>query len=216
MTRRIAPPALLLALMAPVPALAADDESQAWLSESVTMEVDRSTLVTLDSNQRARPAGSDGDQYQLRLSVDRQIAPSVRIGGGMLYGFSDTEREMRLHQQLTVTQGVLSSRTRIEQRFFEDAARAGWRLRQRVQAELPLDRDRDWSLILNGELFFHLNRPRPKDEAGLAMLRNQIGLRRRINDRLAIQLTYLRQQSLRAHRPDSVAHVPWLALNWRF
>ena len=95
------------------------------------------------------------------------------------------------------------------------ADRASWRLRQRVQASVPLDAAKRWTLIAATELMFHLNRARPNDKLGLAVMRNQIGLRHPIARALDAQLLYMRQQSFRDGRPDAVAHIPWLTLSWK-
>ena len=87
--------------------------------------------------------------------------------------------------------------------------------RQRLQASVPLDPAKQWTMIAVTEFFFHLNRARPSDRTGLAVMRQQIGLRHPIGKNLDAQLLYMRQQTFREARPDVVAHIPWLTLSWR-
>ncbi|NWK94766.1 DUF2490 domain-containing protein [Sphingobium lactosutens] len=197
-------------------AWAATEESQAWMTEHVTIRADQDNLVSIDSSQRARSDGrSGGEQFLARIGIDHRMTPAVQLGGGVAYLNSEVDQEMRLYQQLTLTRGLWLSRTRVEQRFFDNASEASWRLRQRVQASVPVDRAKQWTLIAAGEFFFHLNRARPGDRTGLAMMRHQIGIRHPIARAVDAQLLYMRQQNFREGRPDVVSHIPWLTLSWR-
>lgn len=212
------PCALLLAstALAATPASAATSETQAWATQSVTIRADRATIVTLDSSQRARAdAASGGEQFLVRGTIDHGIAPGVQLGGGLAWLKSEGDQEMRLFQQATLTRGIWTARTRLEQRFFDNADTASWRLRQRVQAAIPIDSAKQWTLIAATELMFHLNRARASDKTGLAVMRHQIGLRHPIGKGVDAQILYMRQQTFRDARPDAVAHIPWLTLSWR-
>lgn len=207
--------ALLLAATSLAPAAAATSETQAWISESLVIKASDADTVSLDTSQRFRRDSSNGEQQTVRVLLDHRIASGVQIGGGIAYFHSEPEQELRLFQQATFSKGVWVARTRIEQRFFDTADQASWRLRQRVQASLPLDAAKKWTLIAATELMFHLNRVRPSDKTGLAVMRNQIGLRHPISKAVDAQLLYMRQQTFRENRPDAVAHIPWLTLSWK-
>jgi hypothetical protein len=207
---------MLFAMATSSPASAATQESQLWMTEMATIAVGKADLVTIDSSQRARSdAGSGGEQFLARIAIDHRIAPAVQLGGGMAYLKSEVDQELRFHQQVTLSKGIWLSRTRMEQRFFDNADTASWRLRQRVQASVPLDSAKQWTAIVATELFFHLNRARASDKTGLATMRHQIGLRHPVNRHLDAQFLYMRQQNFRDGRPDVVTHVPWLTLSWR-
>ena len=194
---------------------AATDETQAWITESLTIKASDADTVSLDLSQRFRRDSSNGDQQTARILLDHRIAKGLQIGGGFSFFHSGPEQELRLFQQATVTRGIFLARTRIEQRFFDTADRASWRFRQRVQATIPLGIPKGPSLIAATEFFFHLNRARPSDKTGLAVMRQQIGLRQPLSKSLDAQLLYMRQQTFRDNRPDAVVHVPWLTLNWK-
>ncbi|WP_176591594.1 DUF2490 domain-containing protein [Sphingobium sp. EM0848] len=206
---------LLIALSAATPAAAATSETQGWMTESVIVKASDADTVLIDTSQRFRQDSSNGDQQVARISLDHRIATGVQIGGGFAYFHSGPEQEMRLFQQLSMAKGIWLARTRIEQRFFDTADKASWRLRQRVQASVPLDRARQWTLVAATELMFQLNRAKPSDKLGLAVMRNQIGLRHPITKALDAQLLYMRQQTFRDGKPDAVAHIPWLTLSWK-
>lgn len=198
------------------PAIAATQESQMWITESATIRASKADLVTIDSSQRARSdAGSGGEQFLARIAIDHRLTTLLHVGGGIAYLKSEVDQELRLFQQVTLGKGIWLARTRMEQRFFDNAERASWRLRQRVQASVPLDRAKRWTAIAATELFFHLNRARASDKTGLATMRHQVGLRHPINDHVDAQLLYMRQQTFRDGRPDVVSHIPWLTLSVR-
>ncbi|QGP78902.1 DUF2490 domain-containing protein [Sphingobium sp. CAP-1] len=207
---------MLLTMVTPATAMATDSESQAWLTEQVSIRIDEANILTVDSSQRLRSDGkSGGEQFLARIGLDHAIAPHLQLGGGMAYLTSEVDQELRLYQQAIVTSGVWLSRTRLEQRFFSTADDPSWRLRQRMQANVPVDGRKQWTIVAATEFFFHLNRVRPSDKSGLAMMRNQIGLRHPIAKALDAQLLYMRQQNFRDGRPDIVSHIPWLTLSWR-
>lgn len=214
-------PLSLLAGILPViamlsPALAATQESQMWITEMATIHASKDDLVTIDASQRARSdTGSGGEQFLARIALDHRISPAVQVGGAIAYLKSEVDQELRFHQQVTLSKGIWQARTRMEERFFDNVDTASWRLRQRLQASVPLDRAKQWTMIAVTEFFFHLNRARPSDRTGLAVMRQQIGLRHPIGKNLDAQLLYMRQQTFREARPDVVAHIPWLTLSWR-
>lgn len=211
---RLAALACLCAAATPA-AHAADEEAQLWLGASATMKASPGDIVTVDIGQRFRRDRSGGEQQLARVTLDHGVANNVQIGGGFAYFLSGPEQELRTFQQLTVSHGIWQSRTRLEQRFFDTTDEASWRLRQRIQASIPLDSAKRWTMVAAGELFFHLNRAKPGDKTGLAVMRQQAGLRRAIGKAVDVQLLYMRQQSFRDHRPDAVVHVSWLTLNWK-
>ncbi|MBG6119401.1 MULTISPECIES: DUF2490 domain-containing protein [unclassified Sphingobium] len=214
-------PLSLLAGVLPViamlsPAVAATQESQMWITEMATIHASKDDLVTIDASQRARSdTGSGGEQFLARIALDHRISPAVQVGGAIAYLKSEVDQELRFHQQVTLSKGIWQARTRMEERFFDNVDTASWRLRQRLQASVPLDRAKQWTMIAVTEFFFHLNRARPSDRTGLAVMRQQIGLRHPIGKNLDAQLLYMRQQTFREARPDVVAHIPWLTLSWR-
>lgn len=213
--RHISGALTLLAAFAATPATAATEESQAWITESLVVTATPADTITLDLSQRFRRDSSNGDQQTARILLDHRLVKGVQIGGGIAYFHSGPEQELRLFQQATFTRGIFLARTRMEQRFFDTADRASWRLRQRVQASIPLGSSKAPVLIAATEFFFHLNRAKPSDKTGLAVMRQQIGLRQPLSKSLDAQLLYMRQQTFRDDRPDAVAHIPWLTLSWK-
>lgn len=213
--RHISGAFLLAAAVIPLPASAAIEETQAWLTESVSIAASPDDMVSLDVSQRFRRDSSGREQQTARVLLDHRVAKGVQLGGGIAFFHSQPEQELRLFEQATFTRGIWLARTRLEQRFFDTVDRASWRLRQRIQAAIPLGIPKGPTLIVATEFFFHLNRAKPSDKTGLATMRQQIGLRQPLGRALDLQLLYMRQQSFRDHRPDAVAHIPWATLSWK-
>ena len=213
--RHISGALLLAAILTPLPAAAATEEAQAWLTESVNIAASPKDTVSLDVSERFRRASSGGDQQTVRILIDHRVAKGVLLGGGIAFFHSGPEQELRFFEQASVTRGIFLARTRLEQRFFDTTERTGWRLRQRFQASIPLGSAKAPTLVAATEFFFQLNRAKASDKPGLAMMRQQIGLRQPLGRSVDLQLLYMRQQSFRDHRPDAVAHVPWATLSWK-
>lgn len=214
-SRHVSSVLLLATALIPLPTSAATEETQAWLAESVSVAASPDDMVSLDVSQRFRRASSGRDQQTARILLDHRIAKGVQLGGGIAFFHSQPEQELRFFEQATVTRGIWLARTRLEQRFFDTADRASWRLRQRVQAAIPLGIPKGPTLIAATEFFFQLNRAKASDKTGLATMRQQIGLRQPLGRAVDLQLLYMRQQSFRDHRPDAVAHIPWATLSWK-
>ncbi|WP_022681353.1 DUF2490 domain-containing protein [Sphingobium bisphenolivorans] len=213
--RHISGALLAYALLRPLSAAAADDETQAWLTESVVIRASAADTIGIDSSQRFRSGRANGEQQTVRVLLDHGVAPGLLIGGGLAYFRSAAEQELRFFEQATFTRGVFLARARLEQRYFDTAERPGWRLRQRLQAAIPLGSRKAPTLIAATEFFFQLNRARPSDKTGLATMRQQIGLRQPLSKALDLQFLYMRQQTFRDRRPDTVSHIPWATLTWK-
>lgn len=200
---------------APLPGHGATSEAQGWITTSLTARASESDLVSMDISQRFRSDTSGDEQMLVRVGIDHRIADGVQIGGGIAYLEGAGEKELRPFQQIILSRGPWLARTRLEQRFFDNDATAGWRLRQRVQAAMPIDAARRWTAVVAGEAMAHLNRARPGDRTGLATIRAQIGLRHAVTAKIDAQLLYMYQVQRRSGRPDATAHIPWLTLAWR-
>lgn len=202
----------LFSLLLIAPAHAATSEAQGWINESVVAKVDNNDSVTIDASQRLRP---EGNQFLQRITLDHQIVKGVQLGGGFAYVDSDSQKEMRFHQQLTLSHGILQSRTRIEQRFIDSSSDPSWRLRERVQATLPLDKVHRWSLVGSAEFFFDLHKPKAVEDTELISSRLLIGMHYALTKKLDAQLGYTFQQTFHDDKPDDIAHIPWLTLTYK-
>ena len=202
----------LLLLGAASPAAAADEYLELWLKPSLVRQLDKSTFVEVETEQRFRD-GPAANQYVGRLWLGRSLAKGVTGMIGVHRGV-DT-RETRLLQQIgyPLVAG-LKGRTRLEQRFIDDDDRTGWRVRQRLGTAIPLGQSDGWELAANVEGFFTLRSTRPGGTTGLTGLRTFVGFEREY-DKVELSVGYSRQQNIRRGAPDRVGHAPTLAMTFK-
>ena len=180
------------------------------------LQLDDRTGVELETAQRFRSRADGGrDTVYLRLWLHRDLAKGLTLSGAVEQRWNEGQEEQRLHQQLSYRRGVWRGRSRLEQRFVEDDARAAVRLRQRFGIEAPLG-DRLWSAQANAEGFFTLRTGAPGRQTGLTGLRTYAGLAYEVSDRVTLGLGYVRAQDIRSGRPDRVSHAPLLSLDASF
>ena len=121
--------------------------------------------------------------------------------------------EIRPYQQVGYSTGILSLRTRIEERFYDNSDRMALRLRQRVQ----LSDDIAPKLKAAGsiELLYQL---RDRNDGGpqrIDQWRFNAGLTYRAADKLEVTGGYLLQLRPRPGG-DTYTHVPQLTATYRF
>lgn len=216
--RFMLPAAALAALSIASPAVASDEAVEFWFNPSAEFALDDDTAVEIETAQRFRDA-DDGraDTYFGRLWIKQDVAQGITLSGAFERRINDGgDDETRLIQQMTVRSGILRGRLRTEQRFVDDADRMGMRLRPRIGVSVPLDEAGRWSLDADAEGFFTLRSTSRGGQDGLTGLRTQLGLGYEVSDRLAVSLTYLRQQDIRDNRPDIVGHAPLVGIELSF
>jgi hypothetical protein len=216
-SRRIGATTLSLALLLGYAADAhARSETQVWVSESASTKLDEDTTAGLDLSQRFLDTPTARHQYLARVTLNRRVAKGVEIGGGFAWSQIADVNEYRPFEEVTLSQGILAFRTRLEQRMYDNADRTVWRLRERLQAAVPLDSAKRWTATVNGEALFNLNSANVAKQAGLTQIRTLIGLRHSFNSQLSLALSYQRQQTLVRRGEDIVTHQPIIALAARF
>jgi len=201
----------------PAEALAADEETQLWLNGTMVTPLAEDVSGTFELSRRLREGH---DQVLLRGTADYRLSKTASFGGGAAYvnsidGLLETgeDREFRVHQQLTLSFGALSLRTRVEQRFFEDADRMQLRIRQRIQASTSVARNLQGAVF--GEVFYIA---RSEDEGGkeqIAQWRLNASLTRKVAPTLEATLGYQLMYTPQTGQPDKIAHVPQITLTYR-
>ena len=201
----------------PVTARAADEETQLWLTGTMVAPLAEKLTGTFELSRRIR---EDDDQILLRGNADFRLFETVSLGGGAAYvnsidGILETgeDKEFRPHQQLTLSFGPLAFRTRVEERFFEDADRMQLRIRQRIQASAGVARDTH--AALSGEVFYVA---RSEDEDGddqIAQWRLNATLVHKLSPHLEATVGYLFMYTPQTGQPDKIAHVPQVTLTFR-
>lgn len=201
----------------PAEAFAADEETQLWLTGTAAVPLAENVSGTFELSRRIR---EDDDQVLLRGNADFRLSPTVSLGGGGAYvnsidGLLETgeDKEFRMHQQLTLSFGALSFRTRVEERFFEDADRMQLRIRQRIQASAQVAKDLHGAF--SGEVFYVACSEDDGGDDQIAQWRLNATLAHRLSPTLEATVGYLFMYTPRTGEPDKIAHVPQLTLTYR-
>ncbi|RDS76155.1 DUF2490 domain-containing protein [Alteriqipengyuania lutimaris] len=205
---RVLPLAAVPLLLQPSAAFA--DDSEFWIELSAKGDIAPGTALKLEVEQR-RKAGPG--EYIVGAVVDRDMGDGFTIGGGMEVHDTGGFTEIRPYQQVGYSTGILSLRTRIEERFYDESDRMALRLRQRIQ----LSDDVAPKLKAAGsvELLYQL---RDRNDGGpqrIDQWRFNAGLTYRAAERLEVTGGYLLQLRPRPGG-DTYTHVPQASLAYRF
>ncbi len=114
-------------------------------------------------------------------------------------------REQRPYQELLFFHNIdklsFEHRFRLDERFMQDVDGVSMRARYRIKGSYPLGMSKKWSLIMFDELFVILNSKDDGPQAGIDQNRTYIGINRKLNENMNIDLGYQLQQ---IHRPGSL------------
>lgn len=206
--------AFALALAAP--ALADDTDTQAWAA--FTGQYRLSGKLTGSAEFQGRFGDNVGALRQsiVRPSLGWQAAPKVSLWVG--YGRITNHRpgkdqaEDRLWQQVLwnvgpALGGNLTSRSRLEQRWVDGGADAGWRLRHSLKYERPLRAGGGAALVLWNETFVALNDADWGARSGLDQTRNFAGVGLSVTPQTRVEIGYLNQYINRPGPNDRMNHV---------
>ena len=211
----LAAPALL-ALTA-TPAAAAEDDGNVWLGQFATINATDNVYVRLEAQERFTNDAERLGQLLLRSLVGYRINKDVNIGAGYAFVLTDPVgpvelNEHRLYQELNVrllsTEGgvTLDSRTRLEQRTFEEREDTQWRLRQFVQLRVPVSGNT--KIVAYTEPFIDLDQGSVQ-RGGLSIWRNFVGVSVPLAKGIEVVPGYLNQHVVRdgRDRSDHTANV---------
>jgi hypothetical protein len=206
----------LLALTA-VPAAAAEDDGNVWLGQFATINATDKVYVRLEAQERFTNDAERLGQLLLRSLVGYRITKDVNIGAGYAFVLTDPIgpvelNEHRFYQELNVrllsTEGgvTLDSRTRLEQRTFEEREDTQWRLRQFVQLRVPVSGNN--KIVAYTEPFIDLDEGSVQ-RGGLSIWRNFVGVSVPLAKGIEVVPGYLNQHVFRdgRDRSDHTANI---------
>jgi len=211
----LAAPALLA--LSATPAAAAEDDGNVWLGQFVTINATDKVYVRLEAQERFTNDAERLGQLLLRSLVGYRIDKDVNIGAGYAFVLTDPVgpvelNEHRFFQELNVrllsTEGgvTLDSRTRLEQRTFEEREDTQWRLRQFVQLRVPVSGNN--KIVAYTEPFIDLDEGSVQ-RGGLSIWRNFVGVSVPLAKGIEVVPGYLNQHVFRdgRDRSDHTANV---------
>lgn len=211
-------PALLALTAAPAaPAAAAEDDGNVWLGQFATINATDKVYVRLEAQERFTNDAERLGQLLLRSLVGYRITKDVNIGAGYAFVLTDPVgpvelNEHRFYQELNVrllsTEGgvTLDSRTRLEQRTFEEREDTQWRLRQFVQLRVPVSGNN--KIVAYTEPFIDLDEGSVQ-RGGLSIWRNFVGVSVPLAKGIEVVPGYLNQHVFRdgRDRSDHTANI---------
>lgn len=211
MKRAIAAVAAPLAIsMLAAPAHASEEDTQLWIFANTVVPMGDAATASLELSPRFREGS---DQLLVRGTIDFRLSESVSAGGGAAFVEFAGGDEWRAFQQLTLSTGQISFRTRVEERFFDGADRAQIRLRQRVQVSFPVAKAT--RLSGSAELLYIVQPESRLADARVDSWRGNLSLQRRLSPRMDAALGYLLIYSPRPGAPDRISHVPQVTITFR-
>ncbi|WP_347304278.1 DUF2490 domain-containing protein [Croceibacterium sp. TMG7-5b_MA50] len=191
----------------------ANDDTQYWQFLILNAAAGKDGRLTFEISPRARADAVGDEQLLTRITYDHRLNDHVTIGGGSAFVGAVGPDEIRPHQQLILTSGMVEARTRVEERFFVGADRMAVRLRQRLQLTVPLARAVRG--LISGEVLYNARTQNVGMPTGVDSWRLRTGLQYRLADQLEVTGSYLLLLSPRGVREDQWSHVPQIMLTWR-
>ncbi|MDJ0978810.1 MAG: DUF2490 domain-containing protein [Erythrobacter sp.] len=206
----------ILTALTAAPASANEDDFNIWGAQFASIDITDDVYIRGEAQERFTNDADRLGQLLLRSFVGYRISKRVDLGGGYAYILTDPEgpaevNEHRFYQELNihlVEKGglTLHSRTRLEQRTFEEDGELAWRFRNFVQLRAPLNARN--KLVVYTEPLVALNET-PVQRGGLALWRNFAGISIPIARGVEAVPGYLNQHVFRdgRDRSDHIANV---------
>ena len=196
----------------------AENDTQAWGAVVANGPVRGNLFLWLESQARFTDDVGGGSQLIMRGAIGTRIGRDAHAIAGYAYVRTDPEggtvsHEHRPWQQVQFVPlhlkggaPLVISRTRLEERIFEDRDGTSWRLRQLIRVQFPIARQGAVQAVAFTEGFFNLNTTRWGARDGIDQWRTFVGIGFPVGDRLRLEPGYLNQ---RVNRPgtDRVNHV---------
>lgn len=208
--------ALFVAGCLPSQAHAAEDDFNIWLGQFATINATKKFYVRLEAQERLTNDADRLGQLLLRSLAAYRINKKINLGAGYAFVLTDPVgpvelNEHRIYQEFNIRlidqDGItLDSRSRLEQRTFEERGGVSVRFRNFVQLRVPV-REHN-KLVLYTEHFIELNETSVQ-AGGLSIWRNFIGVSAPLAKGVEIVPGYLNQYVFRPgeDRSDHVANV---------
>lgn len=203
-------------LGATTPALATEDDANVWLGQFATINATEKVYVRLEAQERFTNDAERLGQLLLRSLVAYRLNDKVNAGVGYAFVLTDPVgpvelNEHRYYQELNIRlidrDGItLDSRTRLEQRTFEEREGTSWRLRNFVQLRVPVSENN--KIVAYTEPFIDLNET-DVQRGGLSIWRNFVGVSIPLAKGIEVVPGYLNQLVFRdgQDRSDHTANV---------
>ncbi|MFM5884091.1 MAG: DUF2490 domain-containing protein [Novosphingobium sp.] len=212
-------PALCLA----VPALA-DEDTQYWQTANVSVAL--SPKVKISNEFVARSSEARGFyEFENVTMLNYKATKQITVAAGYVHNPTYLQSnfmamEHRFREQVTydnfATLGAvkLTGRVRLEQRWRDNIAGTGWRLRPYLKASMPLIGKS--TLNLTHESFINLNTTTFQKVDGYDRMRNAVFVSAPLNKQVSVDFGYLNQLGIVRGGADKSDHVMTVGLAANF
>lgn len=205
-----------VALM-PAPALAQDQDSQAWWQANATVPLTGDVRLTLE--ELARFSDEQGGLYTTEYGglISYRVAKGVDLGLGYryvsYYNRNTARDENRLRQQVVVTRGPALFRLRLDERFHPLGDQIGFRIRPLIRYNQKL-RGTPTMLFVSHETFYLPNTTRWGQRSGFERMRNILGVTVPLGGAFSADIGYLNQYYFeRSFRRSEMDHALTIQLS---
>lgn len=207
-------------LLAPVPALAQQQDEQLWLQTNGAVELGDHDKVTIEAIARFSNKAEGFSHAEAGLLYSHKLASGIELSFGYRH-VADWNRgvtqpnEERLRQMIVVPLGSgFSGRFRLEERFHSAGGEMGVRVRPRLGYERPLGSG-GLKLFATQEHFINFNTTGWGQQSGYERMRNAVGVSIPLGGKLRGEVGYLNQYRFgRGGRRDTMDHALTFTLNF--
>lgn len=211
---------VMILLLAPLPALAQDQDEQLWLQTNGAVILSDRAKVTLEGIVRFGDAAEGLSHAEAGILYTRTLPGGVELSLGYRH-VEDWNKgavlpnEERLRQMILVPLGSgFNVRLRSEQRFHSAGGEIGFRLRPRLGYETRLGSG-GLKLFATQEHFVNFNTTGWGQRSGYERVRNAVGVSIPLGGKLRGEVGYLNQYRFgRAGKRDTMDHALTLTLNF--
>ncbi|MCW3849479.1 DUF2490 domain-containing protein [Sphingomonas sp. LB-2] len=211
---------VMILLLAPLPALAQQQDEQLWLQTNGSVELGDRDKVTLEGILRFSDAADGVSHAEAGILVSHKLKSGIEISFGYRH-VADWSKGVTLPNEERIRQMVLvplgsgfNARFRFEQRFYSAGGAVGFRLRPRLGYEMPLGSG-GLKLFATQEHFVNINTTAWGQRGGYERMRNAIGVSIPLGGKVRGEVGYLNQYRFgRNGRRDQMDHALTLTLNF--
>ncbi len=227
MIRLLAPLVAFMAVFAAAELAKADvvHDEQAWVNLTAMGPISGRLVYFAEVQPRLANGVSRVDPLILRPAIGWKLNDAMTLYQGYARVTSRPAGRPNIDEDRSFQQlswiwgrpwgGELSSRTRLEQRWRSDGDDMGWRAREMVRLEVPLQPGGRVAALGYAEAFVALNDTDWGAKAGFDQLRSFVGAEIGVGGRSTIELGYLNQFVNSPRGADRMNHVVSFTLFFR-
>ncbi len=171
-----------------------------WSPVYLTFPLSPTFVGYMEVNPRFGDDVSELDQLLLRPAIGYKLTDHLSLWQGYAWIGNYQPRfseEHRVFQQLLYKRTFpfvkLLSRSRLEERFIDNADGTSVRARTMLRGDFPLPHVPDWAVVVYDEIFVNLNAVGNGPDSGLDQNRFFLGMNHRFTDQFNMDLGYQMQ-----------------------